>query len=133
MYVNQFYGHIITGDLSIVQNESLRNIMKKGAKFRDCANISVEKLIKSIVNDVINFKQKWTDKERLESYDLDQWVCLVCQRIKRKIDQLRRNQEIYVRGDNIMDRADVKEEINRLHKYFIITAVDKAANNFSLR
>ena len=131
--MNQFYGHIITGDLSIVQNESLRNIMKKGAKFRDCANISVEKLMKSIVNDVINFKQKWTDKEGLESYDLDQWVCLVCQRIKMKIDQLRRNQEIYVRGDNIMDRADVKEEINRLHKYFIITAVDKAANNFSLR
>ena len=131
--MNQFYGHIITGDLSIVQNESLRNIMKKGAKFRDCANISVEKLMKSIVNDVINFKQKWTDKERLESYDLDQWVRLVCQRIKRKINQLRHNQEIYMRGDNVMDRADVKEEINRLHKYFIITAVDKAANNFSLR
>ena len=133
MYVNQFHGHIITGDLSIVQNVSLRNIMNKGAKFRDCANISVEKLQKSVINDVMNFKQKWIDKKRMETHDLNQWENLVCQKIKRKINHLRRHREIYVRGDNVMNRADVKEEINRLHHNFIIIAVDKAANNFSIR
>jgi hypothetical protein len=131
--VNQFYGHIITGDLSIIQNENLRNIMNKGAKFRDCANISVEKLERSIVDDVMRFKQKWSDKERIEDCDLDQWACQVIQRMRRRINQLRRNREIYVRGDNVMDKTDVKEEIQRLHDNFIITAVDKAANNFSIR
>jgi hypothetical protein len=93
----------------------------------------VEKLERSIVDDVMRFKQKWSDKERIEDCDLDQWACQVIQRIRRKINQLRRNREIYVRGDNVMDKTDVKEEIQRLHDNFIITAVDKAANNFSIR
>lgn len=132
-FVNHQHGHIITGDLSIIQNEHLRMIMCRGAKFRDCVDMSVEKLERSLIDNVKNFKTKWIDKERLEDGALNEWEHKVCIHIKRKIQQLRRNREISVRGTNIMNRDDVKKEIERLQHYFVITPVDKAANNFSIR
>ena len=132
-FVNRQYGHIITGDLSIVQNEHLQTVMHKGAKFRDCVDMSVEKLERSLINNVKNFKTKWIDKERIEDSALNKWEQKVCLFIKRKIQQLRRDREISVRGINIMNRDDVKQEIERLQHYFVITPVDKAANNFSIR
>lgn len=132
-FVNRHHGHIITGDLSIVQNEHLRTVMSRGAKFRDCVDMSVEKLERSLTNNLKNFKTKWSDKERLENGALNEWEQKVRLYMKRKIQQLRRNQEISVRGANIMNKADVKKEIERLQHLFVITAVDKAANNFLIR
>ena len=132
-YVNRQYGHIITGDLSIVQNEHLRAVMGRGAKFRDCVDISIERLERSLMNNVRSFKTKWSDKERLDEGALNEWEHKVCLYIKRRISQLRRNREMSIRGSNIMSRDDVKQEIERLHYYFVITPVDKAANNFSIR
>jgi hypothetical protein len=132
-FVNRQYGHIITGDLTIVKNEHLRTVMQRGAKFRDCVDMSVEKLEGSLINNVKNFKTKWIDKERIQDSALNEWERKVCLYIKRKIQQLRRDREISVRGANIMNRDDVRQEIERLQHYFVITPVDKAANNFSIR
>ena len=93
-FVNGQYGHIITGDLSIVQNKYLWTVMRRGAKFKDCVDMSVEKLERSLMNNLKNFKTKWSDKERLEDSALNEWEQNVHLYIKRKIQQLRRNQEM---------------------------------------
>ena len=34
-FIDPVHGHVLTGDLSIIQNEELRNLMSKGGKFRE--------------------------------------------------------------------------------------------------
>ena len=34
-FINNHYGHIITGDLNIVSNERLRQLISKGPKYRE--------------------------------------------------------------------------------------------------
>ena len=140
--MNEFHGHVVTGDLDIIRNDALRTIMKKGAKYRDSADISLDRLQQSIINDIKKFKSIWTERERSkaeeedkESWDdkLDNWESTVCRIVKNKIHKLVSEGSIQLNGSSILQREDVRNEIRRLHYLYIITSVDKAANNFSVR
>ena len=117
-FVDPTHGHVLTGDLRIVQNEDLRGSMSKGAKYRETPRLSCRQIERSLFQNLDNFKQKWSDKERFEN-ELDQWIALVKGRIRVKLNNM---SEIH-RGGSILDKREVKEELSRLKSRYIITVV----------
>ena len=96
-FVNQHHQHILTGDLSIVQNIKLRNLLKKGPKYRpktkldfDLAKTSINKSLNEIITEYIvkyNPKLDTNNKFNLDSFK--PWKEEVMRAIDSKINTLK--------------------------------------------
>jgi len=65
--------HIITGDLGIVNNPELKNIMKYGCKYREPINLpynEIKQSLKDLVDSFITCKSR---KYRLRELDFNNW------------------------------------------------------------
>ena len=56
-FSNVDHGHIITGDLRLIENSQLRSLLSKGPNYREPANVTYKKCLEEIdtaIQDVIN-------------------------------------------------------------------------------
>jgi hypothetical protein len=59
-------GHIITGDVDIVENEVLKSLIRKGPKFREPRSLIWRQNFVSIVNAVEDYAKRWAKRENEE-------------------------------------------------------------------
>ena len=126
------HGHVITGNLDIVKNETLRNLIKKGPKYRLPQRINWKEDRNIITTFLDAYIDKWITKERKMSEDnnvngscLDLWKNKVVELIDRKIESGKHK----LRSWNLRIEGDVKRELDRLKESYVITVTDKAQNN----
>ena len=67
-------GHIITGDLNIIQNQQLRDLIPKGPKYREPHSLSWKYNLKIIMDSLEEYARKWANKEEVELDALSEWV-----------------------------------------------------------
>ena len=58
-FIAKHHKHIVTGDLSFIQDKQLRRILEKGPKFRSTKAINFVDAQKSIVEDISQCVNKW--------------------------------------------------------------------------
>ena len=132
-YKNNHHNHVITGNLDIVQNEALKDIMKKGPKYRLPRKVNWTKNRENLVTFLEEYSEKWIKKERKASEDknlnvscLNAWkieiVRLIDKRIESGKEKINFFKSLYIEGS-------LKKELDRLHDLFVITPADKAQNN----
>ena len=120
-------GHIITGDLNIVNDRDLIKFLKKGPKYRipskinwiDCRDI-IEKALKS-------YCKSWIRREKVkESYALDDFInkCMAIVDIR-----IKHHETNYICIDNQQPLTKIKTKLKELGKKFVFVPADKAANN----
>ena len=56
-FINDHYGHIVTGNLSIVENIKLRAFIKKGPKYREPKQLDFTDARKLITTGLLQFTQ----------------------------------------------------------------------------
>ena len=127
-FIDQEIGHIVTGNLGIITDRKLRNLLCKGLTYRECHNPKKSDVIKSIEKDLDNHIIKISDKKSIPVSCLDLWKSEVLTNAKRQIDSIRnrRFKKPLLTDDNVV--AKLKE----LHKSFVVVPTDKAANNVSI-
>lgn len=123
-YVNQEHGHIITGDLNIVENKKLRNFMILGTKFRLPSNYNSESIILKFIYDLDFFIYKMAIKYNKPIQYFDVWKYHTIKYFKYQLTNLN-----FSNNYNILS---LKKHIKILQKNFIITYVDKAPNNYAI-
>ena len=82
-------GHVVTGDLNIIRDASLRSLIEKGLSYREqnCINwIINEKICKDAV---AKRKRKWSLRERVDVQAFNEWENMVNYCIRRRITFLR--------------------------------------------
>lgn len=119
-------GHVITGNLDIIRNSSLREIFRKGTKFRIPDNINSESLRTELYNIVDQFIRKTASKLHVDSRLFNDYK----NETYRIIDARTVNLTAVTTKENIFRDNDATAELKRLHQNYIITCADKAANNF---
>ena len=127
------HGHIITGNLDIVENVTLRNIIKKGPKYRLPQKINWVQDREIIVSFLNSYIDKWLAKERkvginsnLNRDCLDIWKKNVLDLVDRKISN---GKGKFNKTWSLRIEGNVERELNRLKDNFVITVTDKAQNN----
>ena len=126
------HGHVITGNFDIIENESLRNIIKKGPKYRLPQKIDWSK-DRDIIEDFLEtYVEKWIEKEiknghgRLNARCLGNWkrevLCLVDRKIRLGKQRFGKTWTMKLEGA-------LKTELDRLKNNYVITVTDKAQNN----
>ena len=126
------HGHVITGDLEIVGDDHLREIIKKGPKYRLPRAINWAEDRRIIVDFLGDFMKKWVNKERkvspngIELKSLDAWFKQILFLVDRKIET---GKNKFGRSWNLNFGGKMQEELDRLKNKYVITVTDKAQNN----
>ena len=122
-------GHIVTGDLSIVQNDKLRDLLRKGPKFREPVSFSWHQNFDIIMDGCKAYARQWAKKEDVELDTLSEWIKSIGEVVKRRIRRLKHS--VNTRSESICRDPDVVRELSRLHENFVIVPADKASNNYT--
>ena len=128
-YLDPFYGHIVTGNLNIVEDDNLRNFMNFGSKYRLDFNYNRNRILKSFEEDIDIFILKLAYKYVWPVEGFLEWKSEICKAFKSKI----------IFYDNYFNKNKANYKVNclfnsikDLKNKFIISTVDKASNNFCI-
>ena len=126
VYRDPHHGHIVTGDLNIIDNIKLQNLFKKGPNYREPKFINWTKTEQFMKEDIEAFIEKWSDRNRISSSCFQEWKNIVLQLLEEKGKRLKKNSKSERKESVIQECADELEELKRR---FVMVPVDKAANN----
>ena len=122
-------GQIVTGDLNIVRNEKLRDLLRKGPKCREPVSFSWHQNFYIIMDACEAYARRWAKKEDVEPDTLSEWIKSIGDVLKRRIRRLKHS--VNTRHESIFNDPDVVTELSRLHENFVIVPADKASNNYT--
>ena len=129
-FCNVDHDHIITGDLRLIENSKLRSLLSKGPNYREPANVSYNKCLEEIKNAIDVCAQDIIAKNHLDNDRLNNWKNAVVDKVKQKINMLKRRRYPSERKQLLRDQT-IKQYLDDLHNKFVIVTIDKAANNFA--
>ena len=122
-------GHIVTGDLNIVRNAKLRDLLSKGPKYREPVSYSWHQNFCIIMDACGEYVRRWAKKEDVEVDTLSKWIKSIADVLKRRIRRLK--QSVNTRHEFIFSDPDVFRELSRHHDNSVIVPADKASNNYT--
>ena len=90
-HLYQPYGHVITGDLSIIPNSKLRDLVAKGPKYREPCKVDWDKNLSLLCEAVDQYALQWAKWEIVELSVLSSWKEMVKGQIEERISKLKQN------------------------------------------
>ena len=123
-------GHILTGDLSIVENNSLRKILSKGPKYREPKKINFIKAREHISIGIEKCIEKWCCKKALPLEILSEWKQTVLEKVDSRIEALSSNLQHH-KVNSSLSNEEVKSCLSVLQSKYVITPIDKANGNIA--
>ena len=127
-FKNDRFGHVITGDLNIIQNRSLREICGFGTKFRENPFFSVNRLRDQVKKDINDLATKISSKFKISKASLKIWKTVLFKNFLTKLFSCIKNKSY---KQPVLSNNLCKQELSRLQDCFVITVVDKASGNFA--
>ena len=91
----------MTGDLNIVDNTCLRDLISKGPKYREPQKFSWKYNFKLIMDSIKEYARSWAKQEDVELDILSEWVKSVKHLLKRRIYMVSRS--VNTKPDSIFD------------------------------
>ena len=125
------HNHIITGDLNIIPNLRLRNIMSLGTKYREPTYLQPETIKTSLFEYIDNFVKFKSISHGIEAKEFEKWKIRVKEVITNRIQfYITHHPQVFIGKESIFKDKKVMDCINDIHKTFILAVADKAANNY---
>ena len=127
-FINNHYGHIVTGNLNIANNERLRQLISKGPKYREPKQICFEEAREEIQTCINQFNEQISNDKGIHKNHFSEWESHVMSSVNKKNCTLK--SKITCRSvKSIFSEYEVKNTLFSLKEYFVIVPIDKAANN----
>ncbi len=120
------YGHVLTGDVSFFENSKLRDIIRKGPKYREPREISWKRNKKIVFDAIEKYATSWAKREEAKRFVLDDWVSCVKDVIMKRICKYKYHKNT---STSIFEDDTVKEYLHSVHERFVLAPADKASNN----
>ena len=118
-------GHVVTGNLSIVRNRHVRQLLRKGPKFREQNNIDWDKNKYLCMKALRKYVDKWASKEKVDKRVLGCWIGEVELCIDEKIKYLK-GRPVGRRKKQILRN---EKHLKDFHNRYVLVPADKASNN----
>ena len=130
-FIDDHHKHIVTGDLRIIENKRLRNLLLKGPTYREPVTVNWNKVLPVFKSGITECQIKWAQIENKEIKSLDDWSKFVFDAVEKRINKIktfRKFQQPRYRK-KILERKDVQEYLENFQKNFVLVPTDKASNN----
>ena len=119
----------MAGDLNIVRNDKLRDILRRGQKYREHVSFLRQQNFDITMDACEAYARRWLKKEDVELDTLSEWIKSIGDVLKRRIRRLKHS--VNTRHVSIFSDPDVVTELSRLHESFVIVPEDKTPNNYT--
>ena len=121
------HGHVITGDLMVIENVKLRELVAKGPKYQEPNKINWQSTETMISNSIDLYVEQWSKREQVDLKYLSEWKDQIKELVVERISSLK--EKIRSPKQKILSDSGVKDTLRRLHDDFVLVPADKAANN----
>ena len=128
-YIYQPSGHVITGNLNIIEHEGLRKIISHGPKFREPQYINWNHNFKIIMDAVEEYARSWIKREpNVDNINtLSEWIKAIRSLVLRRIHKLKNC--VHETPRSIFKDREVISCLSSLHDKYVVVPADKASNN----
>ena len=126
-FIDPHHQHIITGDLSIIENTKLRLLLSKGLNYRDQVPPCKKLAIKAIKDAVNIYADKMSQRYSIPIQTFSEWKIKILEHVQQQLEG-RKNYNF----NSVLSDNDVISELNKLHQTFVFVSTDKAANNVTI-
>lgn len=124
---NADHGHILTGDLSIIQNIPLQNLLQLGPRFREPPVVNFDKIVEDIKTGVDSMISDWAEKETKPITFWTAWKEAFLVALEGKIKTLKKRYwPPPIQG---LNSPQVNLALKHLHEEFVLIPADKADSN----
>ena len=127
-YLYPSAGHVITGNLNVIPDARVRNIISKGPKYRFPSNIDFSKCRNEIAGSLNDFSNRWCKRENVEPDALKEWKINIFKIIDTRISFYSRNSHLLPPKPK-SSFSHLKRGIQDFHMNYVLVPADKAANN----
>ena len=127
-FISPPLGHIVTGDLNIITDKKLRQLLMKGPNYREQNNINWDVCIKICKKAVKECKVKWAKSERVDVRVLIDWEQTVFSLIDKRVGLLRKKY-IHTRKKQVLKNIKCLNFLKHFQRNFVLVPADKAASN----
>ena len=124
------HGHIITGDLRIVEDAKLRKLLSYGPNFREPKCINYNRCKNEIINSLDDFINSLSERYKVDIQNFNDWRNATITELEKRIYQLK----TYVRTKAtkpILKNDSSLACLEKLQQDFVLVPIDKAANNIA--
>merc|ERR1739848_548165 len=90
-YRGHNHGHVITGDLNIVDNEQLKSLLAKGLKYSEPENKNWEELTDSFRKKIDSTITKWSNKCGISKTCFSAWKNTLMHLLMEKVNSIKQN------------------------------------------
>lgn len=126
-FTNPDHKHVISGDLNIIGNAKLRNLVSKGPKYREPVPFSSEKATNSILSGIDACIDAWSNKVGIPVASFKDWRELIILKINQRLTSLDNRPKKHF--SSVLKDPDSSSCLADLQSNFVMVPIDKAANN----
>ena len=125
------HNHIITGDLSIISNSLLRNLISKGPNFREPAKVDFDVARGAILDGLSTFLETLSEVKKKPKMSFALWQDKIMEVVDAKIHSTKSKFKPSEPVSVLKDENAMKT-LKKLHNNFVFVPIDKASNNIAI-
>ena len=121
------HGHVITGDLRVMENARLRELVAKGPKYREPSRVNWKTTETMLLESIDLYAKNWSKREQVDLKYLSEWKDHLKELVTDHISNLKGHFKSL--KCKVLDQPDVKDTFHKLQTNYVLVPADKAANN----
>ena len=106
-FKNEELGHVCTGDLKIVENLALRELLERGPKYRERRPVDWEEIEEEVKRTLREMVVEWENREDVTKDTMRGWEEAVKVELKKKLDRLKMTEKTD-RGNEILKEGETE-------------------------
>ena len=115
----QPHGHVITGDLRVIENAKLRELVAKGPKYGEPNRVNWKATETMFLESIDLYAKNWSEREQVELKYLSEWKDQLKELVQDRISNLKGH----------FKSPKCKDTLHKLHANYVLVPADKAVNN----
>ena len=120
--------YVIIGNLKIIPDSRIRNIVSKEPKYRFPSHIDFNRCREEIASALDDFGNRWCKRENVEKHALKEWKLSIFIIVDKRIKFYSQNTNLLPPKPKSTFRL-LKLSIQEFHRKYVLVPADKAANN----
>ena len=115
-------GHVITGDLRVILNAKLRELVGKGPKYREPNRVNWKATETMFLESIDLYAKNWSKREQVELKYLSEWKDQLKELVADRISSLKGH--FKSPKCKVLDQPDVKDTLHKLHANYVLVPAD---------
>ena len=126
-FCHEPHGHVIIGDLRVIENAKLKELVAKGLKYREPNRVNLKATETMLLESIDLYTKNWSKRERVDLKYLSEWKDHLKELVTDGISDLKGH--FKSPKCKVLDQPDVKDTLHKLQTNYILVPADKASNN----